>query len=72
MEASITMAEQAAPNRRLFHGVTAKAALHHHTATAGGPPLRRQRTRPSDRGAACIPRAVAMGALIATGDMEAG
>ncbi|HEV8648694.1 MAG TPA: hypothetical protein VG276_04655 [Actinomycetes bacterium] len=65
------MAEQLAPNRRSFHGVIAEAALRHHTATAGGPPLRRQHTRPSDRGAAFIHRATAMGTTIDTGDMEA-
>jgi hypothetical protein len=71
MEASIKMAEQLAPNRRSLHGVIAQAALHHHTATAGGPPLRLQHTRPSGRGAACMHRATGVGTVIATGDMEA-
>jgi hypothetical protein len=72
MEASITMAEQLAPDRRSVRGVIAKAALRHDTAKPGGPPLRRQHTRPSDRGAALIDRCAAVGAIIATGAMEAG
>lgn len=66
------MAEQLAPNRRSFRGVIAEAALHRHTAKPGGPPLRRQHTRPSDRGAELIDRCAAVGPIIATGDMEAG
>ena len=71
MEASIKMAEQLAPNRRSFRGVIAEAALHRHTAKPGGPPLPRQHTRPSDRGARFVHRSPAMGAIIDTPDMEA-
>lgn len=64
------MAEQLAPNRRSFQSVIAKAALHHHTATASGPPLRRRNTRPSDRGAAFMHRSTAIDTIIDTRDLE--
>jgi hypothetical protein len=72
MEASITMAEQLVPNRRSFHGVTAVAALHRHSAKPGDPALRRQHTGQSDRGAAFNHRSPAMRTIIDTRDIEAG